>query len=175
MGNIKKIVRCIRNNNPLNIRRGTARWKGMKREEEDLSSARVCSRSAESKQASRCSHLDADFEQFETMAYGWRAAFILLGRTYYEKYHLNTIQKIISRWAPACENKTDAYMMYVAINVGINECDPLPSPKLAPAIWMRIAWAMFEVEAGRKAANDPTNKELFFQSMKEGFDMFNNS
>ena len=152
MGNIKKIVRCIRNNNPLNIRRGTARWKGMSKREDD-----------------------EDFEQFETMAYGWRAAFILLGRTYYEKYHLNTIQKIISRWAPACENKTDAYMMYVAINVGINECDPLPSPKLAPAIWMRIAWAMFEVEAGRKAANDADNKELFFQSMKEGFDMFNNS
>lgn len=152
MGNIKKIARCIRNNNPLNIRRGTARWKGMSKREDD-----------------------EDFEQFETMAYGWRAAFILLGRTYYEKYHLNTIQKIISRWAPACENKTDAYMMYVAINVGINECDPLPSPKLAPAIWMRIAWAMFEVEAGRKAANEPTNKELFFQSMKEGFDMFNNS
>ena len=152
MGNIKKIARCIRNNNPLNIRRGTARWKGMSMRDDD-----------------------EDFEQFETMAYGWRAAFILLGRTYYEKYHLNTIQKIISRWAPACENKTDAYMMYVSINVGINECDPLPSPKLAPAIWMRIAWAMFEVEAGRKAANDPTNKELFFQSMKEGFDMFNNS
>lgn len=152
MGNIKKIVRCIRNNNPLNIRRGTARWKGMSKRGDD-----------------------EDFEQFETMAYGWRAAFILLGRTYYEKYHLNTIQKIISRWAPACENKTDAYMMYVSINVGINECDPLPSPKLAPAIWMRIAWAMFEVEAGRKAANEPSNKELFFQSMKEGFDMFNNS
>lgn len=152
MGNIKKIVRCIRNNNPLNIRRGTARWKGMSMRDDD-----------------------EDFEQFETMAYGWRAAFILLGRTYYEKYHLNTIQKIISRWAPACENKTDAYMMYVSINVGINECDPLPSPKLAPAIWMRIAWAMFEVEAGRKAANDPSNKELFFQSMKEGFDLFNNS
>ena len=152
MGNIKKIARCIRNNNPLNIRRGTARWKGMSKREDD-----------------------EDFEQFETMAYGWRAAFILLGRTYYEKYHLNTIQKIISRWAPTCENKTGAYMMYVSINVGINECDPLPSPKLAPAIWMRIAWAMFEVEAGRKAANDPTNKELFFQSMKEGFDMFNNS
>lgn len=152
MGNIKKIARCIRNNNPLNIRRGTARWKGMSKREDD-----------------------EDFEQFETMAYGWRAAFILLGRTYYEKYHLNTIQKIISRWAPACENKTDAYMMYVSINVGINDCDPLPSPKLAPAIWMRIAWAMFEVEAGRKAANEPSNKELFFQSMKEGFDMFNNS
>ena len=152
MGNIKKIVRCIRNNNPLNIRRGTARWKGLSMRDDD-----------------------EDFEQFETMAYGWRAAFILLGRTYYEKYHLNTIQKIISRWAPACENKTDAYMMYVSINVGINECDPLPSPKLAPAIWMRIAWAMFEVEAGRKAANDADNKELFFQSMKEGFDMFNNS
>ena len=35
MGNIKKIVRCIRNNNPLNIRRGTARWKGMSKREDD--------------------------------------------------------------------------------------------------------------------------------------------
>lgn len=149
MGNIKKIARCIRNNNPLNIRRGTARWKGMSKREDD-----------------------EDFEQFETMAYGWRAAFILIGRTYYEKYHLNTLQKIISRWAPSFENQTEAYIMYVAINVGINECDPLPPPKVAPGIWKKIVWAMFEVEAGRKAANDPANKQLFFQSMQDGFDMF---
>ena len=143
-----KIVRCIRNNNPLNIRRGAARWQGMSKREDDK-----------------------DFEQFETMAYGWRAAFILLGRTYYEKYHLNTIRKIISRWAPAFENNTKAYIYYVANQVGVNECDPLPPPRVAPAVWMRIAWAMFEVEAGRRNVNTSPEKDAIFEAMKEGFDM----
>ena len=99
MGNLKKIARCIRNCNPLNIRRGAARWQGMSKREDDI-----------------------DFEQFLTMAYGWRAAFILLGRTYYEKYHLNTIRKIISRWAQECENNTKAYIYYVAITFVLAYC-----------------------------------------------------
>ena len=142
-----KIVRCIRNCNPLNIRKGSA-WKGLRAEQND-----------------------GAFCQFETMAYGWRAAFILLGRTYYEKYHLNTIRKIISRWAPACENNTKAYIYYVAKQVGVNECDPLPPPRVAPAVWMRIAWAMFEVEAGRRNVNTSPEKDAVFEAMKEGFEM----
>ena len=143
-----KMVRCIRNNNPLNIRRGTARWQGMSKRGDDK-----------------------DFEQFLTMAYGWRAALILLGRTYYEKYHLTTIRKMISRWAPECENNTRAYICYVAKQTGVNECDPLPPPRVAPAVWMRIAWAMFEVEAGRKNVNASPEKDALFEAMKEGFDM----
>ena len=144
----KKIVRCIRNNNPLNIRRGTTRWQGMSKREDDK-----------------------DFAQFETMAYGWRAAFILLGRTYYEKYHLNTIRKIISRWAPACENNTKGYIAYVAKQVGVNECDPLPPPRVAPAVWMKIGWAMFEVEAGARSLHALTLGRDDREAMREGFDL----
>ena len=148
MGREKKIVRCVRNCNPLNIRKNGDKWKGLRAEQND-----------------------GAFAQFETMAYGWRAAFILLGRTYYEKYHLNTIKKLISRWAPACENNTKAYIYYVAKLVGVNECDPLPPPRVAPAVWMRIAWAMFEVEAGRRNVNASPEKDAVFEAMKEGFDM----
>ena len=143
-----KIVRCIRNNNPLNIRRGTARWQGMSKRDDD-----------------------PDFEIFVTMAYGWRAAFILLGRTYYEKYHLNTIRKMISRWAPAFENNTKGYIAYVAKQVGVSESEPLKPPREDPEVGMKIAWAMFEVEAGRKNVNTSPEKDAIFEAMKEGFEM----
>lgn len=146
MGRNTKIARCIRNCNPLNIRRGAARWQGMSKREDDPS-----------------------FEQFENMAYGWRAAFILLGRTYYEKYHLDTIRKIIARWAPECENNTKAYIYYVAKQVGCNECDPLPPPRVAPAVWKKLAWAMFEVEAGRKNVGALPEQDELRHAMEEGF------
>ena len=142
----KKIARCIRNCNPLNIRRGAARWQGMSMREDDK-----------------------EFEQFISMAFGWRAAFILLGRTYYERYRLNTIKKIISRWAPECENNTKAYIYYVAKQVGCNECDPLPPPRVAPAVWKKLAWAMFEVEAGRKNVGASPEQISLQQEMEEGF------
>ena len=150
MGRNSKIARCIRNCNPLNIRRGAARWQGMSKREDDPS-----------------------FEQFISMAYGWRAAFILLGRTYYERYRLNTIKKIISRWAPECENNTKAYIYYVAKQVGCNECDPLPSPRVAPAVWKKIAWAMFEVESGAKhqISGAGSEEQAFSQEMEDGFSL----
>ena len=144
MNERKKIVRCVRNCNPLNIRKNGDKWKGLRAEQND-----------------------GAFCQFETMAYGWRAAFILLGRTYYEKYHLNTIKKIISRWAPACENNTKGYIAYVAKQVGVNACDPLPPPRVAPAVWQRIAWAMFEVEGLPLAPSK--GKGDYIEAMKEGF------
>ena len=76
------LPRGIRNNNPLNIRRtGKDRWKGLSKTQGDRA-----------------------FCQFETLEYGWRAAFCLLTRTYYHKYRLYTIRTIIRRWAPSCEN-----------------------------------------------------------------------
>ena len=148
MGNLKKIAQCVRNCNPLNIRRGAARWLGMSEREDDK-----------------------EFEQFKSMAFGWRAAFILLARTYYEKYHLDTIRKMISRWAPECENNTRAYILYVAKQVGCNECDPLPPPKMAPAVWKKIAWAMFEVESGRKHVGASPEQASLRQAMLEGFNL----
>ena len=46
------------------------------------------------------------------MGYGFRAALKLL-RNYISKGH-NTIEKIISRWAPANENHTDSYIAHVS-------------------------------------------------------------
>ena len=142
-----KIVRCIRNCNPLNIRKGSA-WKGLRAEQ-----------------------TDGAFCQFVTMAYGWRAAFILLGRTYYEKYHLNTIKKLISRWAPECENNTKGYIAYVAKQVGVSESEPLKPPRVAPAVWQKIAWAMFEVEAGIRFEGARGEGQGTREAMKEGFEM----
>ena len=91
------LPRGIRNNNPLNIRRGKDQWQGLRAQQTDanLTSDRLSSRSADSKQASVCSHYDAEFCQFESLEYGWRAAFYLLTRTYYHKYRLYSIAMAI--------------------------------------------------------------------------------
>ena len=46
-------------------------------------------------------------------AYGYRAMFVLL-HTYQKKHHLNTIADMISRYAPATENHTTAYIEAVS-------------------------------------------------------------
>lgn len=70
-------VRGYRNNNPLNIRLSDKNnWKG-----EIKPSA------------------DNSFCQFQSMAYGFRAAMVCI-RTYITKYNCSTLQDIINRWAP---------------------------------------------------------------------------
>lgn len=49
---------------------------------------------------------------FENEAYGFRAAFVIIGN-YIKKGH-NTIREIVSRWAPPSENNTDAYIEFVS-------------------------------------------------------------
>lgn len=89
------LPRGIRNNNPLNIRIGNA-WVG------------------------EVEHpTDNQFEQFTSMVYGLRAGFIIL-RRYIERYHINTIEGIISRWAPNNENNTGRYILAVSSMMGIS-------------------------------------------------------
>ena len=57
----------------------------------------------------------------------------------------------------------------MAKQVGCNECDPLPSPKVAPAVWKKLAWAMFEVEAGRKNVGASAEQDEVRKAMEEGF------
>lgn len=82
------MTRGLRNNNPANIRRGSS-WVGLCKEQTDNS-----------------------FCQFESMEYGIRAFFVLM-RTYHYKYKLNTIEKILHRFAPLSENNTYAYIAFV--------------------------------------------------------------
>ena len=60
---------------------------------------------------------DKRFKQFKTRAYGYRAIFVHLA-AYIRKGH-NTIEKIITRWAPSFENRTASYITHVAAIVGI--------------------------------------------------------
>lgn len=95
-----KIPRGIRNNNPLNIRIGNS-WLGEVK-----------------------NPTDNEFEQFVHICYGLRAGFILLKR-YIDRYKLNTIEKIISRWAPRNENNTRSYINQVAKRMNVAPDTPL--------------------------------------------------
>ena len=117
--------RGIRNNNPLNIRRSKDQWKGL-----------------------RAVQADASFCQFETMEYGWRAAFYLLTRTYYHKYRLYTIRGIVSKWAPPNENNTKAYIANVSRLTGIDPDEPIGIPSDKPSRWMAVGMAMAIQENG---------------------------
>ena len=119
--------RGIRNNNPLNIRRtGKDQWKGL-----------------------RATRADASFCQFESMEWGWRAAFYLLTRTYYHTHRLYTIRGIISRWAPPQDhNNTEAYIRNVSRLTGIGPDEPLGIPSQQPARWMMLGVAMAIQENG---------------------------
>ena len=119
------IARGIRNNNPLNIRRSKDQWQGMKKTQSDSS-----------------------FCQFETFEDGWRAAFVLLTRTYYHKYRLYTIRAIVSKWAPPDENNTEAYIRNVSRLTGISADEPLGIPSEHPARWMLVGAAMAIQENG---------------------------
>jgi len=132
--------RGIRNNNPLNIRRSGDKWQGLKAQQEDR-----------------------EFFQFSEMKWGWRAAFVILCRTYYNKYKLRTIRALITRWAPPKENDTEAYIRRVTDRIGIGPDTVLGSPQEHPAQWMMIAMAMAIVECG--------TAQLDYLSMLKGWEM----
>ncbi len=122
----KKETRGMRNNNPLNIRISTDKFQG----EEQPSQ-------------------DKDFKQFETAAYGYRAAFRVI-RTYINNYKCDTIRKIISRWAPPKDrNHTENYIRVVSERSGIPADDPVYADNRE--MMVRIVAAMSYVENGREA------------------------
>ena len=125
--NTKTEPRGIRNNNPLNIRKGNS-WKGEKPVQHDRS-----------------------FEEFESMTYGLRAGFIIL-RRYMSGYSgltqkFNTIESMIRRWAPPSENATQKYIDYVSEKTGIPPGRHLSF--LNKGVMCNIVAAMVEVECGQ--------------------------
>ena len=85
--------RGIRNNNPLNIRHSKDLWQG-----------------------AVTTQTDPAFVQFQSMAYGSRAAWKTLD-TYCLRFRrerkVYNVRTIIARWAPPSENDTDAYVRAV--------------------------------------------------------------
>ena len=111
--------RGVRNNNPLNIRIGNT-WLG-----------------------EVPNPTDSDFEQFVSVAYGLRAAFCIL-RRYINRYQRNTIEKIVSTWAPATENHTSLYIGFVAQRLGINPDDVIDYSDTEMMVKLVQAMAKFE-------------------------------
>lgn len=100
-----KQTRGIRNNNPLNIRKGN-NWKG----EVAVST-------------------DREFEQFVSMQMGVRAGFKIL-KNYMTGYGgrvkaLTNVHDIIHRWAPPSENNCRAYIESVCRSSGLHEYERL--------------------------------------------------
>ena len=133
--------RGIRNNNPLNIRLSKDKWQG---QINPSGNANVNDNDNNSSLKG-----EAVFCVFSSMAYGWRAAFVILCRTYYGKYKLKTIRDIVSRWAPAKENNTEAYIRHVSDFTGISPNKVLGSPQEHPTQWLLIGYAMAVVECGK--------------------------
>ena len=120
------LPRGLRNNNPGNIRINGDLFQGEVRPSKDKS-----------------------FKQFETMAYGYRAMFVIL-RNYIRNYKLDTIRKMISRWAPPKDNNhTEAYIKAVSDYAGIPADDPINVNDREQMI--RIVAGMSRVENGVEA------------------------
>lgn len=116
--------RGIRNNNPLNIRKG-CNWYG-----------------------ERFPQVDRDFEEFQSMELGIRAAFVLL-RNYItgfsgRSFKYNTIRKIIRRWAPPTENATQRYIDFVCKQVGKDQNEVVYFSDRTTMITMARAMAFVE-------------------------------
>src|SRR5574344_2033763 len=95
--NVNKLPRGIRNNNPGNIRWG-ANWDGLKKDGKEI---------------------DPSFCVFISPVYGIRALAKVL-KNYQKLYGLNTIRKVISRYAPPNENQTLAYISGVAKQLNVS-------------------------------------------------------
>ena len=119
------MARGLENNNPGNIRQSKVRYKGEVRPSRDPA-----------------------FKQFESLAWGYRAIFVLL-HTYRVRHGLRSIREMISRWAPPSENRTEAYIRAVSADTGIGPDEALET--LDPATMVPVAAAISRVENGTAA------------------------
>lgn len=95
-------IRAQRNNNPGNIEAGD-HWQGL-----------MPHNQMTPEQAA-----EPRFAVFSTPKWGFRALGVIL-LNYVRVHHFHTIREIISRWAPAAENQTEAYIQAVAGSVGLS-------------------------------------------------------
>ncbi|MBO5819983.1 MAG: structural protein P5 [Alistipes sp.] len=122
---VKSKPRGLRNNNPGNIRQSSVRYTG-------------------EVQPSK----DGAFKQFQSMEYGYRAMFVLL-HTYARKHGINTIEGMISRYAPATENHTRKYIDVVSEWSGVPATSHLTTTNAE--VMIPIVAAMSRVENGVEA------------------------
>lgn len=114
----KTLPRGVRNNNPLNIRRGE-QWDGL---------ALV--------------QTDSEYCTFINPLYGFRAAARIIKGAYYRR-GIITLQQVITAWAPASDNNpTRKYIEFVANTAQISPADR------AIDYLPQVLWAMAQFENG---------------------------
>lgn len=121
------------NNNPLNIRfRSEGYWQGQ----------------------APSGPRHPQFCRFYDLKWGFRAAFRLL-LTYYDRYHLTSVGKIVLRWAPPNENDTQAYIRFVVSDLRrqglvVTPDTELPHPRESPRLWTSLVLSMARMECSPK-------------------------
>lgn len=96
------MTRGMRNNNPGNIRFSS----------NNLWSGKV--------PLDKNTDYNHEFEQFVDLSYGIRACMLLI--KHYIVNGCNTVESIISRYAPSTENRTQDYIDFVMRNMSLNCC-----------------------------------------------------
>lgn len=117
-----KQPRGVRNNNPLNIRKGND-W-----------------------QNERHPQTDPAFEEFQTLEDGWRAGFVIIRNYLNKRPPVDTPRKIISRWAPIGENNTNKYLDYVSSRSMLNPDEVLKWEDKNKLCF--LVWKMSKFECG---------------------------
>lgn len=128
--------RGLKNCNPGNIRRSATKYKG------------------------ETAGTDAAFKSFKTMAWGYRAMFVLLD-TYRRRHDCKSIRAMISRYAPPTENATENYIRTVAARAGKDPDEQLDTQDRTTMI--AVVAAMSAVENGRPAR---------MEEVAEGWELF---
>lgn len=85
---------------------------------------------------------------FRNEAYGFRAAFKLIYN--YIRQGYDTIEEIVTRWAPPCENNTEFYIKFVADDCMI-DCDQHLHMTSIHGYWeiIMVLRAMAKMECGK--------------------------
>lgn len=119
--------RGIRNNNPGNIVKGATSWEG------------------------KVESPDTRYEAFATPEHGIRALASNL-ISYNDRHGINTVEGIISRWAPASENATAAYISAVAKDLKVKPGDKIDVKN--PAVLRSLTLAIIKHENGGDPYSD---------------------
>lgn len=138
-----KTSRGLKNNNPGNIRLSSTTYQG------EVPSS------------------DSAFKQFKSMAYGYRAMFVLL-HSYQRKRGLDTITAMINRYAPAVENHTEAYIKMVSDWSGVPATSRITTTN--GDIMIPVVSAMSRVENGVPAVASDVERgwQLFINDYRKG-------
>lgn len=122
--------------NPLNIRKSKSNWIGAVKD-----------------------GCPGKFVRFQSFFFGWRAAIIIMAKTYYNR-GWNTPNSIISHWAPYTENNTSMYAAFVGNYTGLDMNKVMPPLKIGRQKWRLLLIGMAKIEIGYRYVTDEIIKEL---------------